>query len=307
MRSRITGSSAARAPLRQLWRASSISLLALPVSSLSPARRPPARRRRSLDRRGRTARRVLARPVGTRQQDHPAGEMRQRGPHLVAVDYPLVAARLGEGLHAREVRSRARLAEALAPDLLAGQQLRQQLALELLGAVVKDRRRSHAQTDHVGKIRRADALHLLVGDALAIAAPAAAVLHGVIATDQTGVISRFLPGAEIIELRARHDLQRRLGQSHRRGRRDIRAEPAPAPGAEFGLLGRLPAGGFGHGYRPRNRTGGTASRGRRRRGGARIIATPRRCTKGSSRGATRPRGKRVGRLSSWPCMPAMPR
>ena len=62
--------------------------------------------------------------AGAQENDHPAREVSEARPYLVAVDHPLIALALGEGLRAREVRSRTRLAEALAPDLVGGEQRR---------------------------------------------------------------------------------------------------------------------------------------------------------------------------------------
>jgi len=61
---------------------------------------------------------------------------------------------LTAGLQRGEVRARLRLGEALAPDLLAGQD-RLQVALLLgVGAVGDDDRPAHRQAEHVGRARR---------------------------------------------------------------------------------------------------------------------------------------------------------
>ena len=73
--------------------------------------------------------------VGAREQDHPLGEVSQGRPHLVARDLPAAALRLHRaGGEAREIAARARLAEALAPDLVGAQQRREQPLLLRLGA-----------------------------------------------------------------------------------------------------------------------------------------------------------------------------
>ena len=63
-----------------------------------------------------------------------------RRPDLLPVDHPLVAVAHGPGAEVGQVAAGARLAEQLAPDLLAGQQRQQVALLLLLGAGVQDRR-----------------------------------------------------------------------------------------------------------------------------------------------------------------------
>ena len=59
------------------------------------------------------------RRVGAGQQDAPAGDVGVAGPDLLAVDDPLVAVALGPGGERGQVGAGTRLAEELAPDLLA--------------------------------------------------------------------------------------------------------------------------------------------------------------------------------------------
>ena len=61
----------------------------------------------------------LRRGVGVRarEEDAEPGDVRQRGPDLLAVHDVLVAVACGAGLQRREVAARFRLAEQLAPDL----------------------------------------------------------------------------------------------------------------------------------------------------------------------------------------------
>ena len=193
---------------------------------------------------------VLVGLVGAQEDDHPLGEMGQGGPHLVTVDHPLVTLFLGKGLHAGEVGAGARLAEALAPDILAGKQLRQQRLPDLFAGVVEHRRRRHAQANHIRKEGCAGGLHFLVGHPLTVLAPAPADLHGVIAAHQTGLVSRFLPGLQIVQLLPGHDLQGGLRQSYRRLCRRVAGQPLPAPGTELRLFGRILAGIFRHAVFP---------------------------------------------------------
>ena len=58
-------------------------------------------------------------PVGPGQQTE-VGVLGARVPHLLAADHPAVAVALGGGGEAGQVRAGARLAEELAPRLLAG-------------------------------------------------------------------------------------------------------------------------------------------------------------------------------------------
>jgi hypothetical protein len=65
--------------------------------------------------------------VGAGEEEHVVGELGLRGPHLLAVDHPLVAVEHGGGLEAGEVGAAVGLAEALAPPHLAPQDLGQEL------------------------------------------------------------------------------------------------------------------------------------------------------------------------------------
>ena len=71
--------------------------------------------------------------VGAGDEHPPLGEVGEGGPHLLAVDDPLVAVAHGLGGEAGDVGAGARLGEQLAPHLLAGEQ-RTQVALLLLVA-----------------------------------------------------------------------------------------------------------------------------------------------------------------------------
>ena len=74
--------------------------------------------------------------------------MRERRPDLLAVDDEDVAAPLGARARGGEVGAGVRLGEALAPDLLGGEDLLEVARLLLLGAVRDDRRPGHAEPDH---------------------------------------------------------------------------------------------------------------------------------------------------------------
>ncbi len=82
--------------------------------------------------------------IGTGDQDGPPRLVGHRRPHLLAVDDPVTVAgarvlAYRPGRQAGEVGAGARLAEELAPDLLAGPQRTQPALALLVGAVAQDR------------------------------------------------------------------------------------------------------------------------------------------------------------------------
>src|ERR1700720_3294247 len=88
--------------------------------------------------------------------------VRAGGPHLLPVDDPLIAAELGPRYRTGDVRSAARFAEQLAPDILTGQYAQQELLLLPVGAMLKDRRSSQGADPHLGDADGAEALELLL-------------------------------------------------------------------------------------------------------------------------------------------------
>ena len=72
----------------------------------------------------------------------------------------------GPGLQRRQVRARLGLGEALAPDLLGGEDRRQVALLLLLGPVGDHGRAAHREAEHVGRLRAPRAHDLLVEDRL---------------------------------------------------------------------------------------------------------------------------------------------
>jgi hypothetical protein len=83
----------------------------------------------------------------------------------------------------------AGLGEALAPDLVAAQRLRDEALLLLLGAVHEDGRDRHVQRDDVQQERRAGRAHRAVGDPLEALVSAAAVLLRQVGADQPRVVA----------------------------------------------------------------------------------------------------------------------
>ena len=104
--------------------------------------------------------------VGAGDQQRPPGQVRRGGPDLLPGHHPAarIPARTPTARVARPARSEpgARLAEQLAPDLLAGPQRAQPALLLLRRAEGQDRRRGHAQPDAVafgpvvGRARRSE-------------------------------------------------------------------------------------------------------------------------------------------------------
>jgi hypothetical protein len=79
------------------------------------------------------------RRVGAGEEDAVVGVVGPRGPHLLPVDHVLVAVPASDGPQRRQVAPRLGLTEELAPDLLAGQQGREEPSPLLVGAAGEDR------------------------------------------------------------------------------------------------------------------------------------------------------------------------
>ena len=92
--------------------------------------------------------------VGAGQEHAEVGVLAARGPHLLAVDDPLVAVLDRPRLQAGQVRARLGLAEELAPGLLAGHDVAHVEVDLLLGAVGGDGRGGQQQAQP-GRRRRA--------------------------------------------------------------------------------------------------------------------------------------------------------
>src|SRR5205823_13094983 len=105
--------------------------------------------------------------VGAGDEHPTVGRTGAAGPHLLAVDDPLVAVAHGPGLQAGEVGAGARLAEQLAPRLAAGGEGQQPAVALLLRAVL-----DHDGTAHVlsQPARRAEGAGVgdLLGDDAAV-------------------------------------------------------------------------------------------------------------------------------------------
>ena len=122
-------------------------------------------------------------------------------PHLLPVDHPAVAVALGTRAHRGEIASRVRLAEELAPDLVAGEDRGEQAALQLVAAVGDERRAGVVDADTIQQLRRPRARELLVRDRLLTRRRvAAAVLARPEQSDVARVVEPPLPRAQEREL-----------------------------------------------------------------------------------------------------------
>ena len=101
--------------------------------------------------------------VGAGQQEAVVGVMSLSGPHLLAVDDPLVAVEDGRGLQRCEIAARVRLRESLAPPGLTLQDPREEFLLLFLGAPLQDGRPDERVTEEVTAHRRLRPGELLGG------------------------------------------------------------------------------------------------------------------------------------------------
>ena len=70
--------------------------------------------------------------IGAAQQHAPVGVLRERRPHLLAVDDEVIAVEDRRGAQRREIGARAGLGEAEAPEILGGQDAAREALLLLL-------------------------------------------------------------------------------------------------------------------------------------------------------------------------------
>ncbi len=179
----------------------------------------------------------VARPLGValRDEDAEVGDVRERRPDLLAVDDVDVAAALGARAAGGEVGARVRLREALAPDLVGGEERLEVARLLLVGAVRDDRRPRHPEADHADVRRRLRGGELFVEERLeAVRRARAAVLLRPRQPGVAGGVERLAPLAHerVVEpLRAAAAAALVLGQ--------VRVDPRAHLGAELGLLGRV--------------------------------------------------------------------
>ena len=178
--------------------------------------------------------------VGAHQQKAPIGEMRARGPHLLAVDDEMVAVVDRAGAQAGQIGAGARLGIALAPDLVGAEDLRQVARFLLLGAPMDQGRAQKVEAALARQDRRAGAEIFLVEDHLLHKAGAApAIFLGPGDADPAGGVHLLLPGDALFEDRAvgRDALVLRVLDLEIVGQ--IGFEPSAELAAELGVLGRV--------------------------------------------------------------------
>src|SRR5262249_59752818 len=73
--------------------------------------------------------------IGARDEHPAVGNVRERVPHLLTVDDPLVAVAYRARREAGEIGARTRLREQLAPDLFAGEHRAQRALAQLVASV----------------------------------------------------------------------------------------------------------------------------------------------------------------------------
>ena len=104
--------------------------------------------------------------VGAHEAGGVVAVLRARRPHLLAVEDEHVTVAPGAGLDAREVRTGARLAEQLAPDVITAQQGREDDLLLLLARVGQQRGTAHGEADFERTGRNLERFGFAVIDAL---------------------------------------------------------------------------------------------------------------------------------------------
>ncbi len=174
--------------------------------------------------------------IAERDEDAVVGDVRERRPHLLAVDDVHVALALGARTCGGEVGACVRLRESLAPDFLRGEDLREVRLLLRVGAVRDDRRPRHTEPDDADVTGRLCERHLLVEDRLvAVRRTFAAVLLRPRQPGVARVIELATPlAAEVVAeaLFATAPATPLFGH--------VRLEPGAQFGAELGLVLGIP-------------------------------------------------------------------
>ena len=104
--------------------------------------------------------------VGAGEKEALVRVVRAAGPGLLAGEHPLAVAPLGAGAKSGEIASRVRLAETLAEDQLAAQDLLDVSLLLPVGAESHQRRREQRHTQAAQDARSTRLRHLLLVDRL---------------------------------------------------------------------------------------------------------------------------------------------
>src|SRR5437588_740743 len=173
--------------------------------------------------------------VAERDEDAEVGDVGERRPDLLPVDDVHVPAALGARACRGEVGAGARLREALAPDLLGGEDLRKMRLLLRVRAVGHDRRPGHPEPDHADVGGRLRARHLLVEDRLeAVGRAGAAVIRRPGQARVAGLVKLAAPLAAesvAVAIGAASPAPSLVGQ--------VRVEPVAQLGAKGGFLRRV--------------------------------------------------------------------
>ncbi len=177
--------------------------------------------------------------IGADDDHAPLAEVGAGGPGLLAVEQPVVAVAHGAAAQARQVGAGARLAEELAPDLLAAHQLGNPALLLLLGAVGQDGRAAHADADAEDVGRRGELRLLLPPDhALDRGGAAAAVLLGPGDAGPARVGLLLLPGLRPLDVLLGHVLTQDVDACvFGTSQLGVGLEPGAGLGAELRLFG----------------------------------------------------------------------
>ena len=172
--------------------------------------------------------------IGAAHDEAPVGAVRERGPHLLTGDDPLVAVEHGTRLDVREIAPGVGLGESLAPQLLDRLDLREEPALLLVGAELDECRREQALPEERDPRRRVRPRVLLVEDHLQgeRQRPAAVLLrprhaHPAVGAEHVLPLDADVPAALVGRPAARAE------------RRELAREVLREPGAHLGAEGRL--------------------------------------------------------------------
>src|SRR5262249_56267396 len=92
--------------------------------------------------------------IRARDDDAEVGVVRPAGPDLLSVEYPIVADAFGTRLDPSEIGTRNRLAEELAPNVVAARERGQVMPLLFVARERHQRGPAHALADHEKAVRR---------------------------------------------------------------------------------------------------------------------------------------------------------
>ena len=174
--------------------------------------------------------------IGARQQEAPVGDVGHARPHLLTLDDEPVTLPGCPRLDVRQVGPGVGLGEPLTPQVVGGQDPREEPALLGRRAVLHEGGPQHREPAAVDELGRARPRHLLVEDDLLDDRRAPAPeLRRPVQPDVAGLAHPLLPRAKLLDL-VRGAARRREG-APAEVTGQIGLEPLPELGPE-GLLGR---------------------------------------------------------------------